>query len=82
MVGARDTEQNVRVSILCVCVCIEPDISAANSLYPSHRFNFHSSLIFIIGTNKKIEDKKIQLFQNGIHSIKVNCVFIFHFSQS
>lgn len=58
MVGARDTEQNVRVSILCVCVLSQTFPQQTLFIFPSHRFNFHSSLIFIIGTNKKIEDKK------------------------
>lgn len=70
------------VHFVCVCVLSQTFPQQTLFIFPSHRFNFHSSLIFIIGTNKKIEDKKIQLFRNGIHSIKVNCVFIFHFEQS
>lgn len=49
-----------------VCVCaFMPDISVANFIYifPSHRFYFHSSLIFIIGTkNMNQQTKKWETF--------------------
>lgn len=65
----------MRVSLLLASISVE------RKLFYIFRtpFYFHFSLIFII-SNKNMNEKKIQLFRNGIHSIKVVVCFFLSLS--